>query len=87
MVSHSNRNRRRPATGAASQTWNTPTGATMSIMNRNRTGALRTSRGLGPTWRAHRRSETSRYSPLTWGFSGGPGRTRTCDLRIMSPLL
>ena len=37
MVSHSNRNRRRPATGAASQTWNTPTGATMSIMNRNRT--------------------------------------------------
>ena len=37
MVSHSNRNQRRPATEPASQTWNTPTGATMSIMNRNRT--------------------------------------------------
>ena len=24
---------------------------------------------------------------LTWGFLGGPGRTRTCDRRIMSPLL
>jgi integrase len=54
---------------------------------RPRAFEVRRSRGFSADCSARRRSRGARITPLTCGFSGGAGRPRTSDRRIMSPLL